>query len=1074
MAHGLSDNAVQAGPPPQAQDDIESGDSTTAPLRRWPSHLAWLPIPILLVAIIAARAAGLRGTFESPALTLTLSFVFYTLVSLGTIFLIGRSFLASGLPGLLLLECGVVLWSLAGTVGDAVSQGDANINVTIFNTGILLAGVCHLSGSILALWPQRALQAKRLWLGTGCALAVGALALVVEAATTHWLPVFFVPGQGGTMVRYVVLISAITLFTLSAALLYPGSRPARAARAVRPAFASWYALALLLLAVGLFGIMIQLSLGSVVNWLGRTGQWLGGLYLLLAALAAMRESKARLLPSADQAQPTHYRYAIAVVVVLVAAVVRLLFLPALGTQSPFVTFYAAVILAALYGGWRGGLAATFLAVVTGDYFWIAPVGRFTMGAPADWLTVMIFLTSGALVSYIVEVMQRAQKRTAAAEAEARIAAERARVAEALRESEEHFRLGAAASHAMVYDLDVRTLRVNAMHGLHALLGYESAEAELTLDWWDQRIVPEDLESCHAAFQRMRADGQGHMIQYRLRHKDGHTLWVEDRATGMRDESGELVRVVGTVVDITEHKQAEEALRESEQRYRSLFDNMLDGYAYCRMVHDNGEPSDFVYLGVNHAFERFTGLKDVVGKRVSEVIPGIQASGRELIRTYGRVASTGQPERFETYVEAMGIWFLVSVYSPAKDHFVAVFDNITERKQAEEELKVAKVAAEQAQAAAEHASKAKDHFLAVLSHELRNPLNPVLATATMLRDDPRFDADTREQLDVICRNAEMEARLIDDLLDVTRIERGKVELDRRPIDLGTILRRAIEVCMPDVEARELHFGVDAPDGPYWLDADAGRLQQVFWNLIKNAVKFTPKGGCVGIRCRRDGEGFVVAEVNDSGVGIDPDVLPRLFNAFEQAERSITRQFGGLGLGLTISKAIAEMHGGTLTARSEGKEKGATFALRLPMLPAGTVVATAESNTGTTPAAAATRPLRILLVEDHGDTARIMRRFLMIDGHEVQMAADVATALKLAAEESFDLMLSDLGLPDGSGMDLMRAIRAKGLELPGIALSGYGQEKDLQQSGEAGFAAHLVKPVSPPRLREAIARLCLKRQ
>ena len=273
--------------------------------------------------------AGLRDTYESHTLLLVLSFTFYTLVSLGTLYLIGRSFLASGSPGLLLLECGVVLWSLAGTVGDFVSHGDANINVTIFNTGILLAGLCHLAGAILALRPQRVLRAKPVWLGAGCAFTLGALWLVSQAALSGWLPVFFIPGHGGTLVRYFVLISAIAMFVLSAGLLHANQRAARLP------FTSWYALALLLLAVGLFGVMIQLSLGSVVNWLSRTAQWLGGLYLLFAAIASLRESQLPLLPLEKKSHPAYYRDAVAVAVVIAAAAIRLTFLSALGMQAPF-------------------------------------------------------------------------------------------------------------------------------------------------------------------------------------------------------------------------------------------------------------------------------------------------------------------------------------------------------------------------------------------------------------------------------------------------------------------------------------------------------------------------------------------------------------------------------------------------------------------------------------------------------------------------------------------------------------------------------------------------------------------
>ena len=211
------------------------------------------------------------------------------------------------------------------------------------------------------------------------------------------------------------------------------------------------------------------------------------------------------------------------------------------------------------------------------------------------------------------------------------------------------------------------------------------------------------------------------------------------------------------------------------------------------------------------------------------------------------------------------------------------------------------------------------------------------------------AEVHNTLDMVRRNVEMEARLIDDLLDVMRISRGKVELSRSTVELCTVINRAVEVCKPDIEARGLHFDVDlGPAAPYWIEADIARLQQVFWNLLKNAIKFTPHGGCVGVRCRSE-RGQVVAEVNDSGIGIDEAALPRIFNAFEQAERSITRQFGGLGLGLTISKALVEMHGGTIEVASEGRDKGATFRVRLPLTaPAGQPEAPARLRSACAPA------------------------------------------------------------------------------------------------------------------------------
>ncbi|HOB75724.1 MAG TPA: MASE3 domain-containing protein [Phycisphaerae bacterium] len=428
------------------------------------------------------------------------------------------------------------------------------------------------------------------------------------------------------------------------------------------------------------------------------------------------------------------------------------------------------------------------------------------------------------------------------------------------------------------------------------------------------------------------------------------------------------------------------------------------------------------------------------------------------------------------------------------------------KHSEESLRAAKASAERAREVAEEASRAKDCFLAVLSHELRTPLTPVLTTASLLENNPALPADFREDISMIRRNAELEAHLIDDLLDINRIAQGKIELDKRPLELGDVIRQAVEVCKPETAARALSFDFDlGPASRCWIEADAARLQQVFWNLLKNAIKFTPPGGHVGIRCRlENGEAspaageqgtneerssslksepetlnsMVVVEVHDTGLGIPPESLGRIFRAFEQADHWVTRRFGGLGLGLTITRAIVQMHGGTIEAHSEGMGTGATFRVRLPVLRIESNVPPAESESPgaatkpdapqSTQQAARPRPLRILLVEDHADTVRVMHKLLKACGHQVQSAGGVTAGLELAIREPFDLLISDLGLPDGSGLELIQALRARGRKLPAIALSGYGQEEDLSRSKAAGFDEHLVKPVDFMEFREVVAR------
>ena len=386
---------------------------------------------------------------------------------------------------------------------------------------------------------------------------------------------------------------------------------------------------------------------------------------------------------------------------------------------------------------------------------------------------------------------------------------------------------------------------------------------------------------------------------------------------------------------------------------------------------------------------------------------------------------------------------------------ATFD-ITERKRTEDALRATM---EQFEAA----SRAKDHFLAVLSHELRTPLTPVLAAVTKLEADETLRPDVREALAMVRRNVELEARLIDDMLDLTRIARGKIELRREVTDARQLLHHAVDICCSrDVAAGRIRLELGLAPGDYRLWADAPRLTQVFWNLLNNAVKFTPDGGAVIVRSDAGG-GLLRIEVSDTGIGIEPEQLPRIFDAFEQAERRITRRFGGLGLGLAVSKAIVEMHGGTLAAESPGSGQGATFRVELPVgeLPGEARPVEMEE------APAVSADLSILLVEDHADTSEALAELLRLLGYRVKVAGSVAAALDAAGGSGIDLVISDLGLPDGSGLDLMRELGARH-GLRGIALSGYGMEEDVQRSREAGFETHLTKPVNLETLREAIRR------
>jgi CheY-like chemotaxis protein len=327
--------------------------------------------------------------------------------------------------------------------------------------------------------------------------------------------------------------------------------------------------------------------------------------------------------------------------------------------------------------------------------------------------------------------------------------------------------------------------------------------------------------------------------------------------------------------------------------------------------------------------------------------------------------------------------------------------------------------------------------------------------------------------VIRRGVELEARLIDDLLDVTRVVHGKLLLDRVAVDVHELVHQTLGICRSDLHGKHMRLNLALDAGRRHVEGDPARLQQVLWNLIKNAVKFSPDGGTVSVRTRNepgaspDEPPRLVLDVTDTGIGIEPDALPRIFNAFEQGEAAITRRFGGLGLGLAISRSVAEAHGGRLSATSAGKGRGATFRLELVTKPSA--VPTPAAAETPRPGAAPRRSLRILLVEDDLPSLRVMTRLLQQRGHAVTTADSVASAAEAAARDGFDLLISDIGLPDGTGLDLIARLRAASIDLRAIALTGFGMDDDIRRSREAGFLAHLTKPVNFPALETLIQQL-----
>ena len=387
--------------------------------------------------------------------------------------------------------------------------------------------------------------------------------------------------------------------------------------------------------------------------------------------------------------------------------------------------------------------------------------------------------------------------------------------------------------------------------------------------------------------------------------------------------------------------------------------------------------------------------------------------------------------------------------------MAIAAAITERNSTQ-------VALEQQKDAVEAANRTKDNFLAMLSHELRTPLTPVMAALDTLEADGSRSSGAKNSLAMIRRNVELESQLIDDLLDLTRIAKDKLQLRFGPLDSHEVINNVVEICRPQAQARNLTLQLNLRAGTHYVLGDAAKYQQIVWNLLKNAVKFTAENGEITISSSNPEPQLLAIAVHDTGIGIEPEVMNRIFDPFEQGERAFQRRYGGLGLGLAISKSLAQAHGGTLIARSEGHDRGSTFILTMKTVPAPPRIVKLTSPVPES------RPLRILLVDDHQDTCVALERLLVRRGHLVAAAHNVRSAMETAARNSFDLLISDIALPDGTGTELMTYLHAIS-RIPGIAISGFGMNGDIEKSIDAGFAEHLVKPVKMENLEAAIDRV-----
>jgi PAS domain S-box-containing protein len=591
--------------------------------------------------------------------------------------------------------------------------------------------------------------------------------------------------------------------------------------------------------------------------------------------------------------------------------------------------------------------------------------------------------------------------------------------------------------------------------------------------WETHLCPDDAENYRRVYADAFASRKEFRIEYRLRHHDGVYRWMLSSGVP-RFQGPQFMGFTGCCVDITEHKEAEEVVRSSELQMRLVTD-----HASVLLCHLDREHR---FRFVNRSYAQRYGREphEIVGKHIAEII-GLEAY--ELARPRIEAALEGTRQEFELELPyaRLGRRFVHLVYEPerARDGTVAglvsVLTDTTERRAAEKEL-------ERARDEALAASRAKDDFLAALSHELRTPLSPVLLLASDAAENPQLSPEVRDDFDTIRKNVELEARLIDDLLDLTRITRGKLTLELRAVDAHAVVRDALATVQADLDAKRirLEVGFDAGDPKVW--GDPVRLQQVYWNVLKNAVKFTPEDGTITIATRLSADrDSLVTTVTDTGIGMTEHEVARVFEAFSQGDHAGTggsHQFGGLGLGLAISRKVIELHSGKISVTSAGRNQGCMFSVVLPL--AGRHEAASHEtpsrlvagpSTGRTPSPFASPEAglsTVLLVEDHAPTRSALEHLLKRRKYRVLPAGSVAEARAAAENNRVTLVISDIGLPDGSGYDLMSELRER-YALKGIALSGYGMEGDIARSLAAGFIVHLIKPVRVQLLDEALESL-----
>lgn len=749
------------------------------------------------------------------------------------------------------------------------------------------------------------------------------------------------------------------------------------------------------------------------------------------------------------AQGTFRIYLVAIVAVAMATLVRWQLSNVLGPHTPFLTFFPAVIIAVWFGGWRGGLAATALSVVSAWYFFVPNLRSFEISSISDWAGLLLFFLTALAITGFGGEMYSAQRVARETAARAQEQAETLRVT-----------LTSIGDAVLATDMAGVIRQANPV-ALALLCGQPGDVLGKKLEDVFRIVNESTRQPVENPVRRVIAEGRimglaNHTILIAL---DGSECPIDDSAAPIHDQQGRIIGAVMVFRDISERKQAEDRLSRSEALFRTLGEAVPDFLWMCdaqaRPLYLN--PAGQTYLGQPYNpdragdFVRFLHPDDVPALNLAWVQG---AKHRQAFLAECRIRCHDG-----TY-----LWFQCRAVPLLNDtgrieRWVGTMTDIHQRKVAEDSLR--------------DADRRKDEFLATLAHELRNPLGPLSSGVQLLKlrlsggtlEHNGHDSDLAQLLGILERQLQQMVRLIDDLLEVSRITRGKIELRKEVVDLRSLVEAAIVAAKPDCEARQQQLEASIPPMPVWIDADPVRISQVMTNLLNNAQKFTEPGGRIHVAVSAERDHATVA-VSDSGVGIPPEMLSHVFEMFHQVDQSRTRQYGGLGIGLTLVKRFVELHGGSVEAHSAGVGQGSTFKFHLPHH-AGSVTSPPSASPESLPPALRTRS--VLVVDDTRASAYVLGKLLEALGQRVATYHDADTALQMARTLRPEIIFSDIAMPVVDGYEFARRIRRESTlqHVMLVALTGYGQECDRAASRDAGFDHHLVKPVSMTALREILS-------